>query len=104
MPIEPPAACAEPGLEYRKRWCIDVLQAQTPQLLARCMLVLYDAIRPSVAKQLLSSRWSYMDTEIVPGGVAVLDAVRPPLATPTHLLAALAQRRQRQWLAECGGL
>lgn len=40
------------------------------------MLVLYDAIRPSVAAQLLSGRWSYMDTEIVPGGVAVLDAVR----------------------------
>ena len=45
------------------------------------MLLLYDAIRPTVGKQLLTDRWSFMDTDLVPGGLAVLDPVRLPLLT-----------------------
>ena len=61
---------------YRKRWCSNVLAAESPQLLARLMLVLHDALRPAVARRLLSDRWRFMDTEIVPGGIAILDPVR----------------------------
>lgn len=74
-------AHAEKGVEFRKRWCINVLKASTPQLLAQCMLTLYDALRPAVAAQLLSERWNFMDVELVPGGLAILDPVR---SLPAH--------------------
>jgi hypothetical protein len=67
---------AERGMAYRKRWCVDVLAAETPQLLARLALALYDALRPTVAHQVLTEAWNFMDTEIVPGGLAILDPVR----------------------------
>ena len=53
-----------------------MLAAETPQLLARCMLTLYDALRPAVLKRILTERWNFMDIDIVPGGLAVLDPVR----------------------------
>jgi hypothetical protein len=80
---------AEQGMEYRKRWCINVLLATTPQLLARCMLTLYDAIRPAVASQILTHRWNFMDTEIVPGGLAILDPVHLPPCPRIILLSIL---------------
>jgi hypothetical protein len=45
------------------------------------MLTLYDALRPAVAAQLLSERWNFMDVELVPGGLAILDPVR---SLPAH--------------------
>jgi hypothetical protein len=63
-------------MEFRRRWSINVLRARTPQSLAQSMLTLYDALRPAVAAQLLSERWNFMDVELVPGGLAILDPVR----------------------------
>lgn len=70
------------GMPYRRRYLAAVLEAQTPLLLARLMLMLMAAVRPRVQDELLLRAWSFMDIDVVPGGLAILDPVRPP---PLHL-------------------
>lgn len=65
-------------MPYRQRYLAAVLDAQTPLLLARLMLILMAAVRPRVQQELLTKAWSYMDVDVVPGGLAILDPVRTP--------------------------
>lgn len=65
-------------MPYRRRFLVAVLEAQTPLLLARMMLILMGAVRPRVQDAILTKTWSYMDIDVVPGGLAILDPVRSP--------------------------
>ena len=75
------------GMPYRRRFLVAVLEAQTPLLLARLMLILMAAVRPRVQNAILTKAWSFMDVDVVPGGLAILDPVRPP---PCSLIRPLS--------------
>jgi hypothetical protein len=85
-------------MSFRRRWCANVIAARTPQLLARCMLLLHDALRPSVTRTLFEDGWRFMDVDIVPGGLAILDPVRRPAARPN---GGIHQRQASR--LECDG-
>lgn len=64
------------GFEFRKRFLANILEARTPLLLARLLLVMVDAIRPAVAERIFTKEWTFMDVDLCPGGFAILDPVR----------------------------
>jgi uncharacterized membrane protein YgcG len=76
------------GMEFRRRFLANALEARTPLLLARLLLVLVDAVRPAVAEKIFTKEWSYMDVDLCPGGFAILDPVRALLRARALLLRA----------------